>query len=116
MAGSARPSGAAAVLLAGARRVHAVEWAWLDRVRTARLYRYEFDTAPFRRYDRAAGYLVADRPVRPVAVRPLGDLLAAHADAGIELRLVPTLWPLAELVQHCGLEFSLIRMRNAAPR
>lgn len=113
-AGSAPPSEAGAALLAGARRVHAVEWAWLDRIRTATLYRYEFDATPFGRYDRAAGYLVAARPVRPAAVRPLGDLLAAHADAGIELRLVPNLWPLAELVRDSGLEFSMIRMRNAA--
>ena len=109
----APPDAVATALLAGARRVHAVEWAWLERIRDAVLYRYEFDATVFRRYDRAAGYLVAAQPVRPVAVHPLGDLLAAHAGAGIELRLVPDLWLLAELVQRSGLEFSMIRMRNA---
>jgi hypothetical protein len=110
----APPDGAQTALLAGARRVHAVEWAWLDRIRATVLYRYEFDATPFRRYHPAAGYQVSDRAVRPLAVRTLGDLLAVHADAGIELRLVPNLWPLAELVQRSGLEFSMIRMRNAA--
>jgi len=110
------PDDRAAALLAGASRVHAVEWAWLPRIRATVLYRYEFDAAAFRRYDDAAGYLVADDVVRPLAVRPFGDLLAAHAEAGIELRLVPDLWPLAELVPKSGLEFSMIRMRNAAGR
>jgi Family of unknown function (DUF6886) len=108
------PDQTQAALLAGSRRVHAVEWAWLERLRAAELYRYEFDVTPFRRYDPAAGYLVTDHAVRPLTVRPLGDLLAAHAEAAIELRLVPTLWPLADLVRQSGLAFSLIRMRNAA--
>ena len=107
------PDASAAALLGGAGRVHAVEWAWLHRIREAQLYRYEFDAAPFRRWPPAAGYLVAEQAVRPLAVHPVGDLLAAHADAGIEIRLVPTLWPLADLVQRSGLEFSMIRMRNA---
>ncbi|HEY3260768.1 MAG TPA: hypothetical protein VGJ95_10970 [Pseudonocardiaceae bacterium] len=112
----AHPSAEAVLLLAGARRVHAVEWAWLARIRDAVLYRYEFDAAEFRRYEEAAGYLVAARPVRPLAVHPVGDLFAAHAAAGIELRLVPNLWPLADLVRRSGLAFSMIRMRCAVAR
>lgn len=110
------PSEQGAALLAGASRVHAVEWAWYGRITEAALHRYEFDPALFRRYDDAAGYLVCDRPVRPLAVRPMGDLLAAHHRAGIELRLLPNLWPLADAVVRAGLAFSLIRMRNAAQR
>jgi hypothetical protein len=103
-------------LLCGARRVHAVEWAWLGRLRDTVLYRYVFDQGPFRCQDACAGYHVAERVVRPLRVEPVGDLLAAHADAGIELRLVADLWPLADAVCGSGLEFSLIRMHNAAPR
>jgi len=113
------PSQLAAALLAGATRVHAIEWAWLDRMRQAVLYRYEFNGAQFRPYRNGAdgsGYLVADRPVRPVLVRSVGDLLQAHHAAGIELRLVSNLWPLADAVVASGLEFSLIRMRYATPR
>jgi len=110
------PAAEAVALLGGAHRVHAVEWAWLPRIGDALLYRYEFDATPFRPWSSAAGYAVADDLVRPLAVRPFGDLLATHAEAGIELRLVPDLWPLAELVQRSGLEFSMIRMRNARGR
>ena len=48
----------------------------------------------------------------------LGDLLAKHALAGIELRIVPALAPLWERVVASTLEFSGIRLRNlgsAAP-
>lgn len=109
-------TGAGHPLLGGAGRVHAVEWGWLDRLRATVLYRYVFDAAAFTRQDDTAGYRVADRPVRPLRVEPVGDLLAAHADADVELRLVPNLWPLADLVVASGLDFSLIRMRNAVPR
>lgn len=112
-----RPPGPAeAVLLGGAGRVHAVEWSWLGRLRDAELYRYAFDARPFRGWDAAAGYHVAQCPVRPLRVEPVGDLLQAHAAAGIQLRLLPNLWPLADHVQATTLEFSMIRMRNAAPR
>lgn len=106
----------ARALLCGSPRVHAIEWAWLRRIRDAVLYRYEFDPAPFAPLDRTAGYHVARRPVRPLRVRPVGDLLAAHERAGIELRLTGDLWPLADAVRDSGLDFSMIRMRNAGPR
>jgi hypothetical protein len=64
----------------------------------------------------AEPYVVARRPVRPVGTEPLGDLLARHAAAGIELRLVPTIWPLVDAVVGSGLEFSIIRKRPTAPR
>jgi hypothetical protein len=45
----------------------------------------------------------------------LGDLPARHADAEIELRVVPSLAPLWERVVASTLEFSGIRLRNASP-
>ena len=45
---------------------------------------------------------------------PLGDLLARHAAAGIELRIVPDLQSLWERVVATTLEFSGIRLRNLA--
>jgi hypothetical protein len=112
-----KPStGVEAALLAGARRVHAVEWGWLRRIRDAKLYRYAFDADGFAPHDPTAGYHVADHPVRPLRVESVGDLLDAHAAAGIELRLVPSLWPLHDAVPATTLAFSIIRMRNATPR
>ena len=46
----------------------------------------------------------------------LGDLLARHAEAGIELRLVANLWPLWDRVVASTLEYSGMRLRNASPR
>jgi len=44
------------------------------------------------------------------------DLLSAHFDASIELRVVPSLWPLHDRIVHSGFDFSMVRMRNALPR
>ncbi len=116
--GAGEPTEAGAALLAGAtaERVHAIEWGWLDRVRFTRLYGYAFAAAEFEPFDPHAGYVVARRPVRPVRTEPLGDPLARHAAAGIELRLVPTIWPLVDAVVGSGLEFSIIRKHHATPR
>jgi len=45
-------------------------------------------------------------------VTPITDLLARHAAAGIELRIVPELGTLWERVAASSLEFSGIRLRN----
>jgi hypothetical protein len=103
-----------------ASRVHAVESAWLDRIRSCRLHRYGFDAASFEPWPEADGQLVSSTTVRPVSVEPMGDLLDRHVRAGIELRLVPSLWPLRDAVVEAaaahGYRFSMVRMRNAAAR
>ena len=43
----------------------------------------------------------------------LGDLLARHAEAGNELRITPSLYPLWDKVIYTTLDFSGIRLRNA---
>jgi hypothetical protein len=94
------------------RRVHALQSDWLGRFREARLYAYRLPDAPFEPYGRAAGYFVAREAVEPVDVVEFGDLLARHAEAAIELRVVPDLWSLWERVIASTLEFSGIRLRN----
>jgi len=96
--------------------VHAIESGWLERMRSCRLYAYSLDAAPFERREEADGYWVARGPVEAVAVEPVGDLLERHAAAGIELRVTPSLWPLADAVAASDLRFSMVRMANAAPR
>ena len=98
------------------RRVHAIELGWLAQMRTATLYRYGFDAADFTRWTDATGQWISDHAVEPVEVLPVGDLLDAHVDAGIELRAVPSLWPLHDLVVGDRWEFSIVRMANAIPR
>jgi hypothetical protein len=53
--------------------------------------------------------------VTPVAVAAVGDLLQAHAGAGIELRIVPSLWPLHDAAMSGEFNFSIVRMHNAEP-
>ena len=99
-----------------ATRLHAIELAWLDRMRNATIYRYEFEAAGFLPWVDADGQWISDRMVTPISVVPVGDLLAAHVDAGIELRIVPTLWPLHDVARGGEFDFSLVRMHNAQPR
>ena len=88
----------------------------MDRIRTVTLYRYDLPAAPFRPWADAEGQWITHSPVVPEAVQPVGDLLALHATAQIELRVTPSLWPLYDLAQSGPWMFSIIRMRNAAPR
>jgi hypothetical protein len=97
-------------------RVHAIEAAWLDRVRRADLYRYDLPGREFVPWAQATGQWVADHAVEPLGVEAVGDLLAAHAAAGIELRIVPSLWPLHDLAVSDRWDFSIVRMGNAQRR
>jgi len=99
-----------------ARRVHALQADWLEPFREAHLFAYRLPDAPFEPYARAAGYFVSREAVEPVDVVELGDLLVRHADAGIELRVVPDLGALWERVIGSTLEFSGIRLRNLGRR
>jgi hypothetical protein len=94
------------------RRVHAIESSWLGALREARVFAYRLPEKAFVPYGRAAGYWVSREAVEPLECVELGDLLARHADAGIELRIVPELGALWERVIASTLEFSGIRLRN----
>src|SRR5262249_22778840 len=47
-------------------RMHAVETVWLERLRAYQMYVYRFDAAPFRLYNRDAGYFAAEETVAPL--------------------------------------------------
>ena len=95
-------------------RVHAVEYGWLEAMRTVRLYAYRFAAEPFHRFGPNAW--VATEPVRPLGpAEPVGDLFARHEEAGIVLRVLPNLWPFFAEMQGSTLEWSGIRLRNAVP-
>ena len=97
-------------------RLHAIESAWLERMRTAEVYRYEFDADGFEPWEAANGQWICDRDVTPKSVTAVGDLLGAHAGASIELRIVPSLWPLHDVAVRGEFDFSMVRMHNAQPR
>lgn len=96
-----------------ARMVIAVEHRWLDRVRSASLFRYAMPAETFALADATAGHYVSREAVTPLSVEPVGDLLAALAGAGVELRVMPSLASLWRRVIASTLEFSGTRLRNA---
>jgi hypothetical protein len=96
-----------------ASRVQATELDWLERIRAAKLFVYELDPGPFERWPDADGQWIAREAVVPLVVRPVGDLLALHAEAGVELRFVPDLLVFWDSLTTSGLPFSGVRLRHA---
>lgn len=99
-------------------RVHAIEYGWLDALRTVRLYAYRLPADRFRPVDVDDPHAqVATEPVAPLCPpEPVGDLLRCHADAGIQLRILDNLWPFWDQVTASTVSFSGIRLGNARPR
>lgn len=102
----------------GGERVHAIEYRWLDRLRTVRLYAYRLPAERFRPVGQGRPHaFVATEPVEPEGPPELvGDLLELHEAAGVQLRLLSNLWPWWDAVITSTLDFSGIRLRNARPR
>jgi hypothetical protein len=94
------------------RRVAVIETGWLERMRAVRLFAYRLPPEPFDVVEDDRFYIAAT-PVNAIERIELGDLLARHADAGNELRVAPSLYPLWDKVIETTLEFSGIRLRNA---
>jgi hypothetical protein len=100
-------------------RVHAIEYGWLEKVQTTKLYAYRLPAAAFRGIgDPGAPHAqVATEPVRPLGPpEPVGNLLDCHAAAGIQLRLLDNLWCFWDEVIGSTVGFSGIRLRNAQAR
>jgi hypothetical protein len=99
-----------------ARYVVAIESAWMPELRQQRLYQYQFPVETFTCVDRGAGYYISRQGVTPLAVTLIPDILTALLQHNVELRIMPSLWKLREVVIASTLQFSCIRMRNAAPK
>jgi hypothetical protein len=96
--------------------VVAVEEQWLARVEDSRLYCYHLPPHTFECVDDCAGYFVSRTSVTPARVEPLDAPVSELRRRGVELRVLPNLWPLRDAVVGSSLLFSIIRMRNALPR
>jgi len=99
-----------------AERVHVIEYGWLQRMQTAKLFGYRFHAADFEPYgDPAEPHaFVAHQPVHPLGPpEPVGDLLSLHEQAGIELRLTVSLLSWWDTVVGTSVGFSGIRLANA---
>lgn len=94
------------------RAVAFVETAWLGRLRSALIHRYELPAATFRSIE-DAGMWVSKAPVVPVGRVALSGLDGELAHRGVDLRIVDSLAPLAALWDS-SLHVSGIRLRNSA--
>jgi hypothetical protein len=98
-------------------RAHAVEYGWLERMRTVKLYAYRFDAGLFRPFGEDGVAMVATEAVSPLGpAERVGDLFELHEEAGIALRVLPDLWPFWDTVTTSSLGWSGIRLRNALER
>jgi len=89
-----------------------IETTWLERVRAVRLYAYRMPREPFEIVEDDRFY-IASSTVDAIERVDVGDLLARHAGAGVELRIAPALYPLWDRVIETTLDYSGIRLRNA---
>ena len=105
-----------AKLLGAHQRVVAIEAAWEQRLREATAFVYDMPPEPFALSDANAGYWTSPTAVTPLSQRPLTGLPERIAEYGATLIVLPSLWPLHDQVAASSLEYSMIRMRNAAPR
>lgn len=111
-----REGGASELLASPARRVIAVEHAWIPMLVDTRLHVHELDPDGFSLLDAVAGYWVNEHQVRVRDVREVANCLVAVAEQSAEVRLAASLWPYVDAVHADGGEFSVIRIRNARPR
>ena len=91
-----------------------IEHDWRERMRSAVLYVYEFDTANFY-FDERAGFYVSDQTEKPVSVVKYGDLFGELAGRNAEIRLLDNLWAFADKVKASTLQYSICDMANAKP-
>lgn len=94
-----------------ARMIVHVETAWLDRLRTEPIHRYDLPVETFEPLE-DAGMWVSREAVEPLAMETLTDLPAVLAAQGAELRAMESLLPLKD-VWSTSLHASGIRLRNA---
>jgi hypothetical protein len=95
-------------------RVHAIEYGWLDAMRTVELFAYRLPAEKFRPFgEPVPNAHVATEPVEPLGpAEPVGDLLALHEQAGIQLRVLSDIGPFWDAVITSTLGFSGIRLHN----
>jgi hypothetical protein len=80
------------------------------------LYGYGLPAETFRCIDECAGDFVSRVPVVPTSVDVIDDPIGELRRREVQLRIMPTLWPLRDAVVASSLQFSIIRLRNAQPR
>jgi hypothetical protein len=94
-------------------RLHVVELGWVERIQCCELYAYRLPAETFAP-EQVGGYWSSRATVEPLELARVGDLFVRHAEAGIELRMTPSIWDWWEDVAFSTLECSGSRLRNCA--
>jgi hypothetical protein len=97
-----------------ATRIHVIESSWLHAMASTTLHLYRLPDEAFAPHE-VGGYWVSTRTVEPLERVQVDDLAVRHAEAEIELRVTPSIWPWWSAVAASSLEFSGSRLRNSAP-
>jgi hypothetical protein len=79
-------------------------------MRAIQLFAYRMPAETFEPYDK---FFISRETVVPDELVEVDDLIERHAAGGVDLRFVPTLYPLWDDVIATTLNFSGIRLRNA---
>lgn len=90
-----------------------IEKDWLERLKNAVLFIYEFDDSDFYLQDECAGYYVSEKTQIPCAIHKIDDLEAELKKRNTELQTVYDLWNIAEEIKSTTLNWSLCRMAYA---
>jgi hypothetical protein len=98
-----------------ADRIHVVESSWVNDMERCSLFGYRLPMESFRPHD-VGGYWVSEDAVDADERVVVGDLLDRHIEAGIELRITPSIWPFWNRVTQSSLEFSGHRLVNPRPQ
>jgi hypothetical protein len=88
-----------------------VEWKWLSRIHEQTLFRYQLPPNTFE-YIEDGWMWVSKETVAPLRVERIDDLLEAHRELKVELRVMENLLPLRQLWT-TSFHVSGIRLRNA---
>lgn len=96
-----------------AQRLAVVESAWAARMMACTLYAYRLPEDTFTAWADASGHWVSREPVEALERVEMGNVVEQHANAGIELRITPDVWPFWHSVIYSSLAFSGTRLRNA---
>jgi len=101
----------------GGLRIHAVEYGWLEPMRTVALYAYRLAATDFEPFGEPEPHAhVAVTPVTPLGPpERVGNLFSLFDEAEIQLRVLPDLMPFWDQVITSSLGFSGIRLRNVRP-
>ncbi len=93
-----------------------IESKWFEKMKNTTLYLYEFEEKDFVLQDNTAGYYIAKTTQIPKAKYELTDLFSELIKRNVEIRIVDSLWDIADKIEKSTLRWSICRMAFAKPR